>query len=62
MLGNSNSAAGDLEFILLNDRFVAECEGLLYLKGFLISEKILFKELHDPHLKFVWIDTNKEWS
>ena len=58
VLGNSNSAAGDLEFI----RFVAECEGLLYLKGFLISEKILFKELHDPHLKFVWIDTNKEWS
>ena len=51
VLGNSNSAAGDLEFILPNDRFVAECEGLLYLKGFLISEKILFKELHDMSLE-----------
>ena len=51
VLGNSNSAAGDLEFILPNDRFVAECEGVLYLKGFLISEKILFKELHDMSLE-----------
>ena len=51
VLGNSNSPVGDLEFILPNNRFVAECEGLLYLKGFLISEKILFKELHDMSLE-----------
>ena len=50
VLGNSNSAASDLE-LLLNDRFVAECEGLMYLKGVLISEKILFKELHDMSLE-----------
>ena len=50
VLGNSNSAASDLE-LLPNDRFVAECEGLMYLKGVLISEKILFKELHDMSLE-----------
>ena len=50
VLGNSNSAANDLE-LLPNDRFVAECEGLMYLKGVLISEKILFKELHDMSLE-----------
>ena len=40
VFGNSISAASDLE-LLPNDCFVAECEGLVYLKGFLTSEKIL---------------------
>ena len=50
VLGKGNSAESNLQF-LPNDSFVAECKGLAYLKGSIISEKILFQELHDISLE-----------
>ena len=50
VLGKGNSAESNLQ-LLPNDSFVAECEGLAYLKGSVISEKILFQELHDISLE-----------
>lgn len=49
VLGKGNSAESDLH-ILPNETFVAECEGLAYLKVSVISEKILFRELHEISL------------
>ena len=48
--GKGNSAASDLP-LLSNESFVAECEGILYLNGSMMSEKILFQELHDMSLE-----------
>ena len=50
VLGKGNSAESNLQ-LLPNESFVAECEGLAYLKGTLTSEKILFQELHDISLE-----------
>ena len=50
VLAKSNSTASDLQ-LLPNESFVAECEGLAYLKGSVVSEKILFQELHDISLE-----------
>ena len=50
VLGKGNSAESNLQ-LLPNGSFVAECEGVAYLKGSVISEKILFQELHDISLE-----------
>ena len=49
VLGKGNSAESNLQ-LLPNDSIVAECEGLAYLKGSVISQKILFQEFHDISL------------